>query len=185
MNPRAPIQIPARLAARLGVGAGDGLTPAQRGARLLAAIPTRRGPRATAAVSRLASELGVDLADVRGTGAGGRITTGDVRAATPRVPAAASPALSPERRAAIATNNRDQPADTKVRDLANSLAVDLRDVYAAGVSGPAGMPSEADVRAHAARNGLTLAPAGAQEDPRDSVAYRAWSRCFTKGGGLA
>ena len=186
MNPRSPIHLPARLAARLGLHADDGLTPAQRGARLLAAtIPTARGPRATPAVSRLADQLGVDLADVPGTGAGGRISEADVRAAAPRASSAAGPALSPERRTAIAINNRDQVAETKVRDLADSLAVDLREVYAAGVTGATGMPTEADVRAHAARNGPTVAPASAQDDPRDSAAYRAWSRCFTRGGGLA
>ena len=172
-------QLPARVLARLGLHADDGLTPAQRGARVLAAIPATRGPRATPAVSRLADQLGVDLAGVPGTGVGGRISEADVRAAAPRPP------VSAERMAAMAINNRHEVAETRVRDLADSLRVELRDVYAAGVTGPAGMPSEADVRAHAARNGLTLAPASGQDDPRDSAAYAAWSRCFTAGGGLA
>jgi pyruvate dehydrogenase E2 component (dihydrolipoamide acetyltransferase) len=42
-----------------------------------------RRVQATPLVRRLADELGVELAAVRGTGAGGRITEGDVRAAAP------------------------------------------------------------------------------------------------------
>jgi len=41
-------------------------------------------PQATPAVRQLAKEHGVDLATVRGTGPGGRITEADVRAASPR-----------------------------------------------------------------------------------------------------
>jgi pyruvate dehydrogenase E2 component (dihydrolipoyllysine-residue acetyltransferase) len=41
-------------------------------------------PQATPAVRQLAKEQGVDLAAVRGTGPGGRITEADVRAAAPR-----------------------------------------------------------------------------------------------------
>jgi pyruvate/2-oxoglutarate dehydrogenase complex dihydrolipoamide acyltransferase (E2) component len=41
-------------------------------------------PQATPAVRQLAKELGVDLAVVRGTGPGGRITEADVRSAAPR-----------------------------------------------------------------------------------------------------
>lgn len=39
---------------------------------------------ATPAVRKTAAELGVDLGDVVGTGAGGRITVADVRRTTPR-----------------------------------------------------------------------------------------------------
>jgi pyruvate dehydrogenase E2 component (dihydrolipoamide acetyltransferase) len=44
----------------------------------------RAAPQATPAVRQLAKEHGVDLAAVRGTGPGGRITEADVRAASPR-----------------------------------------------------------------------------------------------------
>ncbi len=44
----------------------------------------RTAPQATPVVRRIAKEHGVDLAAVRGTGPGGRITEGDVRSASPR-----------------------------------------------------------------------------------------------------
>jgi pyruvate dehydrogenase E2 component (dihydrolipoamide acetyltransferase) len=43
----------------------------------------RPGPQATPAVRRLARELGVELAGLRGSGSGGRITEADVRASAP------------------------------------------------------------------------------------------------------
>ena len=48
------------------------------------AAPRTAAPQATPAVRQLAKEHGVDLARVRGTGPGGRITEADVRAASPR-----------------------------------------------------------------------------------------------------
>jgi len=44
----------------------------------------RAAPQATPAVRKLAKDLGVDLAALRGTGPGGRITDDDVRRAAPR-----------------------------------------------------------------------------------------------------
>ncbi|MDX6412850.1 MAG: hypothetical protein QOH23_260 [Gaiellaceae bacterium] len=44
----------------------------------------RPTPQATPVVRRIAKELGVDLAAVRGTGPGGRVTEDDVRGAAPR-----------------------------------------------------------------------------------------------------
>jgi pyruvate dehydrogenase E2 component (dihydrolipoamide acetyltransferase) len=46
--------------------------------------PPRAAPQATPAVRALAKEHGVELAAVRGTGPGGRITEDDVRRASPR-----------------------------------------------------------------------------------------------------
>lgn len=48
------------------------------------AAPRIAQPQATPAVRRLAKEQGVDLAGIRGTGPGGRITEADVRGASPR-----------------------------------------------------------------------------------------------------
>lgn len=42
--------------------------------------PTEKEPDATPAAARLANESGVDLALIKGTGAGGRITVTDVEA---------------------------------------------------------------------------------------------------------
>jgi pyruvate dehydrogenase E2 component (dihydrolipoyllysine-residue acetyltransferase) len=46
--------------------------------------PRAAAPQATPVVRRIAKDLGVGLAALRGTGPGGRITEGDVRAAAPR-----------------------------------------------------------------------------------------------------
>ena len=62
--------------------------PAQAAPPTGPAEPRRTPALATPATRRLARELGVDLATIRGTGPGGRITDDDVRAAVKR-PAAA------------------------------------------------------------------------------------------------
>jgi pyruvate dehydrogenase E2 component (dihydrolipoyllysine-residue acetyltransferase) len=63
-----------------------------------APAPTGLPPAATPATRRLARELGVDLAGVRGTGPGGRISDDDVRAAAGgRAAPTATPAASAER----------------------------------------------------------------------------------------
>jgi pyruvate dehydrogenase E2 component (dihydrolipoamide acetyltransferase) len=73
--------------------------PASAGRAPAAAVPPRAAtpatglpPAAAPATRRLARELGVDLAQVRGTGPGGRISDDDVRAAAGGRPAAAGPA---------------------------------------------------------------------------------------------
>jgi len=64
--------------------------PAGEGTRLAAPLPA--GPE----VRRVARELGVDLAQVRGTGKGGRITPEDVRAAVAATAATTSLAETPQ-----------------------------------------------------------------------------------------
>jgi pyruvate dehydrogenase E2 component (dihydrolipoamide acetyltransferase) len=87
----------ARLAATAG-GAGAPADSARLGSGAAAGAGTAAGaPRvgpvpATPATRRLARELGVDLASVRGTGPGGRVTDDDVRAAGGR----AEPRTAPE-----------------------------------------------------------------------------------------
>jgi pyruvate dehydrogenase E2 component (dihydrolipoamide acetyltransferase) len=81
-----------------GPGPGQAAPAAPPRAGALAGAP-RGGlpPAATPATRRLARELGVDLAAVAGTGAGGRITDDDVRRAAPGAgPAAAAPEAPPE-----------------------------------------------------------------------------------------
>ncbi|HXG42443.1 MAG TPA: dihydrolipoamide acetyltransferase family protein [Dehalococcoidia bacterium] len=78
---------------------------AEAGAPAPLEAPAPGRPRATPRVRHLAQELGVDLAQVRGTGPGGRITEEDVRrqaaprpeAAPERPPAAAPPPAEEER----------------------------------------------------------------------------------------
>jgi len=102
--PRSPAPLPRRESELRPVGVsqastgsaaspstrGDGPVPAQarapadatKGSVAAAASGVRVGPvPATPATRRLARELGVDLASVRGTGPGGRVTDDDVRAA--------------------------------------------------------------------------------------------------------
>ncbi|MDD5304981.1 MAG: DUF2118 domain-containing protein, partial [Elusimicrobia bacterium] len=77
-----------------------------------AATPSRvasydnSGAKATPAVKNLASALGVDLSKVKGTGPGGRIAEGDVRAAAP---AAAAAAAAPAAPTATTATARQEP----------------------------------------------------------------------------
>lgn len=100
-----------RLAAELGVpleavvgsGPGGRITEedVRRAHAALQPAPAAPEPPAATPVARaLARELGVDLATVRGTGPGGRITKDDVEAAAARGPAAAPPATPSPPRAA-------------------------------------------------------------------------------------
>jgi len=91
----APSSTPARTAAdddepvpghNVGVAASNGARGAGNGAPVNAPEVLRR---VSPAVRRLAREHRVDLATVRGTGTGGRITAGDVLAASGEGPAAA------------------------------------------------------------------------------------------------
>ncbi|WP_419841404.1 dihydrolipoamide acetyltransferase family protein [Candidatus Poriferisodalis sp.] len=97
---------------------------------------------ASPAAKRLARELGVELADVAGTGAHGRITERDVRAVGAPAPAdggTAAPSLN-----AAAT----PPATLAARQLADLLGADLRAVQPTADDGRI---SRADVAAHIRR----------------------------------
>jgi len=74
-RPAAPAPAPAPAAAKPAPEAPSPVRP-----------PPAAGPRASPAARRLAEELGVDLASIAGSGAGGAITREDV-AATARAPA--------------------------------------------------------------------------------------------------
>ena len=106
-------------------------TPAQKP---LPARPPARRPEPTPPVRHLAHELGVDLSTLQGTGEGGTITRGDVRAA-------AAPAVKPPLVIPI-TGEQRVKASPRARFLAGRLGVDLRGVTA---SGPGGMVTAADV----------------------------------------
>jgi len=92
-----------------------------------AAAPATDRVRATPIVRRVAAELGVDLAAVRGTGPQGRITENDVRAAASGAPTAAAEPPAGERREPLrgvrkliaqhlATSHREVPAVTVVEE---------------------------------------------------------------------
>jgi pyruvate dehydrogenase E2 component (dihydrolipoamide acetyltransferase) len=57
--------------------------------------PPAARPKASPAVRKLAAELGVDLAAIRGTGPGGRIVAGDVQAARGAPTPSATPTATP------------------------------------------------------------------------------------------
>ncbi|HYN28343.1 MAG TPA: dihydrolipoamide acetyltransferase family protein [Dermatophilaceae bacterium] len=103
----------------------------------------------TPLVRTLATELGVDLATVTGTGAHGRITRKDVqRAAAGRPPAAPSPAGPP----AVETGPSRRPATPYAARLARELGVDLGAVHGVGVI------AADDVRRAATRAAATPGP---------------------------
>lgn len=96
------------------------------------AVPARARPEVSPPVRHHATELGVDLADVVGTGAHGRVTRSDVdkaaaaaaaRAAAARAAAPAAPAL-PAVPAGVAAPERRR-ASPYARRLATKLGVDL------------------------------------------------------------
>jgi pyruvate/2-oxoglutarate dehydrogenase complex dihydrolipoamide acyltransferase (E2) component len=70
------------------------------------------GPDATEAAVTLAGEHGLDLAQIKGTGAGGRITVGDVRSAVPAEPEPAEAEPGPtEQKGAGRYSRRDMQAE--------------------------------------------------------------------------
>ena len=86
-------------------------------------------PAASPAARRLAAELGVDLADVEGTGPRGRITEGDVTAQAAKAKIQDQP-------------RRRQPSSPAARRLAGELGVDIDAVEG---SGPGGRITREDV----------------------------------------
>jgi pyruvate dehydrogenase E2 component (dihydrolipoamide acetyltransferase) len=83
---------------RAGGGEPSPPAPPTRGSATLASgTPARppAPPAATPATRRLARELGVDLADVKGSGPAGRISDDDVRAAAGKPPSAGKAAEGP------------------------------------------------------------------------------------------
>ena len=108
---------------------------------------------ASPAARKLAGELGVDLATVKGTGPRGRITREDVEQAA-AAPEPTPPPAASERR----------PASPAARKLASELGIDLADV--AG-TGPRGRITREDVeQAVANRDTAAAAPSATREPLR-------------------
>jgi pyruvate dehydrogenase E2 component (dihydrolipoamide acetyltransferase) len=131
------------------------------------AVPPRSAalaaPAASPLVRHLARELGIDLADVTGTGPGGAITRSDLqRAAAAAAPTpAAGPSIQRPRPAVTATATAAATATARppVTPLARRIAAELGiEVSGLTGSGPGGAVREADVRQAAART-ATEAPA--------------------------
>ncbi len=114
---------------------------------------------ASPAARKLAGELGVDLANVEGTGPRGRITREDVEQA------------ATARKAAPATERR--PASPAARKLAAELGIDLANVDG---TGPRGRITREDVEQAAATPEADAAPASATREPlrgmRKTIAER-------------
>jgi pyruvate dehydrogenase E2 component (dihydrolipoyllysine-residue acetyltransferase) len=100
--------------------------------------------RATPVVRRLAKELGVDLALVRGSGSEGRIREEDVRALAVQRDMSREPAVVPQ--AGPAEEPGAQRTSPLARRIAKELGVDLTLVKG---TGPGGRIREEDVRAFA------------------------------------
>ncbi len=138
--------------------------PAPDGGGRLIASPNAR---------RVAAERGVDLATVRGTGPGGRITSEDVEAAS--VPAA--PAAATATAEIAAGDGRFVPL--VARKVAEKLGIDIASV--AG-SGPQGRVTRSDVYA-AARAGAASASAAAETSgpgPGDRVPVEGMRRIIAE-----
>ena len=136
--PAAPASVspaPATRAAPAANGAGTSASGAQ-------VVPAAR---------RLARERGVDLAQVRGSGPGGRVLVADVEAAL-QAPPVASPATSAEGRV---------PVVPAARRLARENDIDLAQVTG---SGPQGRILIEDVEAAIAAGSAPAAAAGAATD---------------------
>ena len=136
--PAAPASVspaPATRAAPAANGAGTSASEAQ-------VVPAAR---------RLARERGVDLAQVRGSGPGGRVLVADVEAAL-QAPPVASPATSAEGRV---------PVVPAARRLARENDIDLAQVTG---SGPQGRILIEDVEAAIAAGSAPAAAAGAATD---------------------
>jgi len=116
------------------------------------AIPANKGDRVIASplAKRLAAEMGVDLAGLKGTGPGGRIVRADVEAAKAGG-AAAQPAPGPSAAAApVAAGELISPL---AKRLAGELGVDLARVKG---TGPGGRIVKADIEAAAAGGAMSL-----------------------------
>ncbi len=120
------------------------------------AIPANKGDRVIASplAKRLAAEMGVDLAGLKGSGPGGRIVRVDVEAAKAGG-AAAQPVPGPAAGAAPAAAG--ELISPLAKRLAGELGVDLARVKG---TGPGGRIVKADIEA-AAAGGAMSAPADA------------------------
>ncbi len=134
--PVAAQRVPPEPLVPAAVGRRRPPAPAQVPRAPRSSLPRVRVPRATPVVRHLAAQLGVDLADVTGTGTDGSITHVDVRAA-----AAAGPATSKARGAQAATapggaGHEGRPRVTPVaRRRARELGVDVRTLPGTGSGG--------------------------------------------------
>lgn len=92
--------------------AGAGAGTVQAGAPLTTGAPER--PRSTPPVRKLARDLGIDLADVTGTGERGLITRADVEAAASGTVVHAEAGERADARTATAQAGADRPAETRL-----------------------------------------------------------------------
>jgi pyruvate dehydrogenase E2 component (dihydrolipoamide acetyltransferase) len=124
---------------------------------------------------RVARQLGVDLAQVSGTGPGGRITSEDVEAHAARPPSPPSPApaaagagttAAPPAAPAAPAGPTAPPSSPIARKLAERLGVALASV--AG-SGPGGRITRQDVEAAVRTGGATAAAPAASAAPVDAA----------------
>ena len=108
--PAVEAEVDADAAPPASAGAAAGAV--QAGAPLTTGAPER--PRSTPPVRKLARDLGIDLADVTGTGERGHITRADVEAAASGTEAPAEAGELATDRTVTAQAGADRPAETRV-----------------------------------------------------------------------
>ena len=97
---------------------GGGRSETPKAARVEADVTAVGKPLASPSVRRHASELGIDLAKVHGTGPAGRILHADVEAAT----AAPAPATQPQRAPAMTGLGRDEVENIPIIGMRRKIA---------------------------------------------------------------
>ncbi len=129
-------------------------------------------------VRRLARELEVDIEGVEGSGPGGRITEGDVRAAAEgaqEVPEEPTPSVQ-DTTQADASADRDQTlAAPATRRIAREAGVDIDEVPASEEHDGEALVTAADVEAYAAGEGVTQSGEPAVSPPQaatENIPYR-------------
>lgn len=128
------------------------------------------GPAATPSARKLAEEKGVDLASITGTGPNGKITKGDVEAASPGAngaEAASLPEPAPTPPVTADSSGKRVVASPLARRIAEHKGIDLASVKG---SGPNGRIVKADVEAAAEAEPATPAPAAAPGAPQAAPA---------------
>ena len=143
-------------------------------------VVEERGLKASPVARRMAKELGIDLASVKGTGPGGRITKSDVQPDAAAKPAPAAPAGAPREGAkgTVETQELSRVQQTIARRMAESKATAPEFIVAGEVEMDAAVRMRDEMKGLADRvpsfNDFVIKAAATalREFPRANGAYR-------------